>query len=131
MTITIKASEVSKPIELEARDYCGICLITDTRHTVVRLYCRYTRRIENCELLVVPAGKEACQAQDGPMVPGPWGGVVAMSTVISAYRMIGPERVIEAQEGDRFIIGGQTYEIRDDRPMDYPRLVAVDKDTSG
>lgn len=113
-------------IELPSRDKYGDGQLTvDDGVVEIRMRCCYTRRVEKLGVLVIKEGAAGRQIQDGPKVPGPWGGSFALATVISDCPDKPPVLRILAVEGGVLVIGGQAYEIVDDRPSDYPRLVAV------
>ena len=113
-------------VKLPTKDsYCDTSTI-DLDEIHVRVWCRYTRRVETLGFSVTPAGRSNRQEPNGPMVPGPFGSTWATPTVIALYPDSAPSTVINAEEGSRFELGSQVYELRDNRPMNYPGLVAVE-----
>lgn len=120
--VLTRGSSVALPV----RDkYDDGRLTVDCDRYSVRMYCRYTRAMQPLGLIVIPEGSAGRQEDGGPEVPGPWGTTFALASVISSSPGRGPELIIFVEEGARFYLAGQVYKIIDDRPMNYPRLVAV------
>lgn len=96
--------------------------------------CRYVPRYPtHFSLMWVGPKGEARREQGGPVLPGPFGDLVAQSTVISAYPLPRPAtvKVAAGQELDLVLVGdGETEDtatvarvrITDDRRLEYPRL---------
>lgn len=125
MTYVVTMVEGTR-VELPSQDrYQDGQLSVDDDTVEIRMHCKYTRRVEALGVLVIKEGASGRQIQDGPQIPGPWGGTFALAAVISANPVQRPALRILAVEGGILTIGGQDYELRDDVRQDYPRLVAI------
>lgn len=115
------------PTRCKVARYHGDDNHSSTEHLVLRMRCRHNGDTKFAIMVVGPDGAGR-QRDGGPVVPGPWGALIPLPTVLSARPRSRPIEIAVA-DGDRFQISsllGTVFEIRDDRPMHYPRLVAVD-----
>lgn len=97
----------------------------------LRMRCRYvpSHAINFAISWVGPDG-EARRVHGGPMVPGPFGSLIALASVISNQRRDFRPTYLEVKAGDELILvtpDGREARVRitDDRPFEYPKLVGV------
>lgn len=89
----------------------------------LRMYAKYTRRVERFSIFYQGPGGACRTEQHGPMIQGPHGSLSAQATVI-ANSPVAQARYLDVEEGDVLVLNGQRMVIVDDRPRtDYPRLV--------
>ena len=105
---------------------------------VIRTHSRYIGRVVRLGLLYVGPAGQCRRVYEGPILPGPYVGTYALSWSIDNHGGTGADMArleaagleFEAKPGDRFRIGGLLFELRDDRPYDYPTMVPVSEAAS-
>lgn len=96
--------------------------------TVVRMPSRYQRPrggFIDTSLHYIGPGGLSRRVFGGPELPGPYAFVVPHASVISAHREQGPAVVITLTPGDRVVLRGETFELRDDSRHSDPKLVHI------
>ena len=99
-------------------------LVVDPSKFTVFMWCRNNRSVQRIALFSVPPGAFAVQTWGGPLVEGPWGHSFPVGPH-SVVASVPSTLTVFLVEGALVELGGITYEVRDDLPNSWPRLVAI------